>query len=115
MNAAADWLGRSAGVIGLIVAPAAAHVAAQTERGTTFAAILIAIQTALVMWIVLSLTGGSTIRRIGSVAAFLLALAVWRFAPRGTLVSSAVPHALIYLALLGSFAASLMPGREAII
>src|ERR1700675_2238792 len=108
MNARADWLARSMGVIAFIVIPGAVHVAAQTERGTTLAAILIAIQAALVMWIVLSLTGGSTIRFIGSIAAFLLALAVSRFAPRGTMLSSAVPHALIYLALLGGFTASLM-------
>lgn len=115
MTAAAAWLGRSAGVVALVAAPAAAHLAAQTERGTTLAVILIAFQAALIMWLVLSLTAGPTIRRAGCVAAFLLALAVWRFTPDGALLSSAVPHALIYLALLAVFAASLVPGREAII
>ena len=115
MRVAAGWLGRGAGVLALIAIPAAAHVAAQTERGTTFAAILIALQAALIMWLILSLTGGSMIRRLGSAAAFLLTLAVWQVAPNGALLSSAVPHALIYLALLGVFVASLMPGREAII
>jgi uncharacterized membrane protein len=90
-------------------------VAAQTERGTALAVILIAFQAALVMWLVLSLTAGSTFRRAGSAAAFLLALAVWRFVPHGALLSSAVPHALVYLTLLGAFAVSLAPGREATI
>jgi uncharacterized membrane protein len=115
VKAAAAWLGRSAGIVAVVAAPAAAHLAAQTERGTRLAVILIALQAALIMWLVLSRTAGPTIRRAGCACAFLVALAVWRFAPDGALLSSAVPHALIYLSLLGVFAASLAPGREAII
>jgi uncharacterized membrane protein len=115
MKGMAARLGRSVGVVGLVVAPAAAHLAAQTDRGTTLAMGLIAFQAALVMWVVLSFTSGATIRQAGSLAAFLLSLAVWRFAPQGALLSSAVPHALIYLALLGVFATSLAPGRSAIV
>jgi uncharacterized membrane protein len=115
MKAKAAQLGRSVGVVGLVAVPAAAHLAAQTDRGTTLMVGLIAFQAALVMWIVLSFTSGARIRQAGSLAAFLVTLAVWRFAPQGALLSSAVPHALIYLALLGVFAASLAPGRSAII
>jgi uncharacterized membrane protein len=108
-------LGRCVGLVALVVAPGAAHLAAQTERGTVLAAGLIAFQAALVMWLVLSFTAGPTIRYVGSAAAFFLALEVWRSAPHGALLSSAVPHALVYLALLGVFTASLAPGRTAVI
>jgi uncharacterized membrane protein len=115
MKDVAARLGKGAGILAFVAAPTAAHLAAQTERGTTLAVGLIALQAALVMWVLLSFVGGPTVRHGGSLAAFLLTLAVWRLAPHGALLSSAVPHALIYLALLAVFAASLAPGRQAII
>jgi uncharacterized membrane protein len=115
MRAALGWVARGAGVLAVVAIPATAHVTAQTDYGATLAAILIAVQTALIAWLVLSLTVGPAIRCAGSAAVFLVALAVWQLVPNGALLSSAVPHALIYLALLSIFTASLAPGREAII
>ena len=48
-------------------------------------------------------------------AVVLFVLVLSRFADDGPLVASAVPHAMAYLTLLVVFAASLQPGREAIV
>src|SRR6185437_7551507 len=99
MPRAAAWLAKSAVAVALVAAPALAHIAGQAEHGTNFAASLIAVQAALVTWLVLSLTGKPAIRLIGSIAAFLLSLIVWRFAQDGALLSCAVPHTVINLSL----------------
>jgi uncharacterized membrane protein len=113
--AAVGRLARSVGLIALVVAPVGVHLAAPIERATAPVAGLIALQAVLAMWVLLTVVTRTTTRYVGSATAFLLALAVWRLAPHGALLSSAVPHALVYLALLGVFTASLAPGRSAII
>jgi uncharacterized membrane protein len=46
---------------------------------------------------------------------FVGVLLLSRFTGGGPVVAAAVPHAMAYLALLALFAASLQPGREAVI
>jgi uncharacterized membrane protein len=102
-------------VLVLVGAPLAAHLALVMRRGTAVAAILIAIQAALIAWIASSsLTQRAFhVGACASVALFVLILS--RFTVSGPLVASAVPHAMAYLTLLVVFAVSLQPGREAIV
>jgi uncharacterized membrane protein len=109
----------------LLLAPVAAHLALVLQHGMALASMLIAVQAALVTWIALSSVAGSSVAG-SSVARLLLragacsvvcvsVLCLSRFTDRGPVVAAAVPHAMAYLALLALFAASLQPGREAVI
>jgi uncharacterized membrane protein len=118
-------LGTFLGMTYLLAAPLAAHIAIVTRHGTDLAGLLIAAQAALVGWVALSLTVSPSIRRrparwrgirvAVSVALFGLAAVLWRRSGDGMMLTAAVPHAIAYLGLLTLFAASLAPGREAII
>ena len=102
-------------VIILLAAPPATHLAFVTHRGLVPAAILVALQAALVAWIALAPVAGRTIRAGASGLVFVLVMAVSRSVDGGPLAASAVPHAMAYLALLALFAASLGAGREAVV
>ena len=121
-----DWASRLAGTLlvsALLVAPLATHLALVMHRGMALAGVLMAVQAMLVTWIASSSIsqyarrGGTryALRAGVCVVAFLLTLLLWRFVGEGPLVVSAVPHAMAYLALLTVFAASLLPGREAVV
>jgi uncharacterized membrane protein len=102
-------------VLVLVGGPPAAHLALAMRLGTAVAALLIATQAVLIVWIASS---SLTQRRFrvgacGIVAALVLVLS--RFTDGGPLVASAIPHAMTYLALLVVFAVSLQPGREAVV
>jgi hypothetical protein len=115
VSAVATRVARALVVLVLVGAPPAAHLALVMRRGTAVAAILIAVQAALMAWIALSSLTQRAFR-VGScalVALFVLILS--RFTVGGPLVASAVPHAMAYLTLLVVFAGSLQPGREAIV
>ncbi len=118
-------IGKFIGLAALLAAPLAAHVAVVTHRGTGFAGLLIAVQAALVGWVAVSLATSDAIfrhpvrwrviRLTICAALFGLAVLIWRSAGDGLMLAAAVPHAMAYLGLLTLFAASLAPGREAII
>ena len=106
----------------LLLAPVAAHLALVLQHGMALASMLIAVQAALVTWIALSVGvfAGSSVARLllraGACSVVCVSvLCLSRFTDRGPVVAAAVPHAMAYLALLALFAASLQPGREAVI
>jgi uncharacterized membrane protein len=102
-------------ILVLVGAPPAAHLALVMRHGTAVAAILIAIQAALMAWIASSSLTQRAFR-VGACALIALyVLILSRFTVGGPLVASAVPHAMAYLTLLVVFAVSLQPGREAIV
>ena len=115
MPALASRLAGALVVLILLVAPLAAHVALVMHRGTAIAATLIAVQAALITWIGSSALAQRALRIAAAAAVFMLVLVLYRFADSGALVTIAVPHAMAYLTLLVVFAASLQPGREAVV
>lgn len=114
MPALASRLAGALVVLILLVAPLAAHAALVTHRGAAIAAMLIAVQAALIAWIGSSALARRALRIGAGAAVFLLVLVLYRFADNGALVTIAVPHAMAYLTLLVVFAVSLQPGREAV-
>jgi uncharacterized membrane protein len=102
-------------ILVLLLAPPAAHFALAMHRGMMLAGILIAVQAVLVTWIALSSIAGRALRAVACGVSVLGVLGLSRFTDGGPLVATAVPHAMAYLALLVVFAASLQPGREAVI
>jgi uncharacterized membrane protein len=102
-------------VIILLVAPPAAHLALVMHRGMGLAAMLVAVQACLVAWIAMSAVTQRSVRAGACCLVFLFVLWLSWYAIGGPLVASAVPHAMAYMALLAMFAASLGPGREAIV
>jgi uncharacterized membrane protein len=115
MPALASRLAGALVVLVLVVAPLAAHAALVMHRGAAIAATLIAVQAALITWIGSAALAQRTLRIGAAAAVFVLVLVLYRFADNGALVTVAVPHAMAYLTLLVVFAASLRPGREAIV
>ena len=115
MPALASRLAAALVVLILLVAPLAAHAALVMHRGAAIAATLIAVQAALIAWIGSSALALRAFRIAAAAAAFLLVLVLYRFADNGALVTIAVPHAMVYLALLVVFAVSLQPGRKAVV
>jgi uncharacterized membrane protein len=102
-------------VLGLIGAPIVVHIAMAAQRGMYSAGLLVIAESVLVAWIALSFVPGRIIRWIGCAAVLLITWAVWRHTPEGIVASSAMPHAIAYLSVLGIFAASLLPGRKPIV
>src|SRR5277367_4549867 len=115
MPALASRLAAALVVLILLATPLAAHAALVMHRGTAIAAILIAVQAALITWIGSSALAQRALRIGAGTAVFLLVLLLYRFADNGALVTIAVPHAMAYLTLLVVFAVSLRPGREAVV
>jgi uncharacterized membrane protein len=115
MPALASRLAGALVVLILLVAPLAAHAALVMHRGAAIAATLIAVQAAVITWIGSSALAPRGLRIGAGAAVFLLVVTVYRFAGNGALVTIAVPHAMAYLTLLVVFAASLQPGREAVV
>jgi uncharacterized membrane protein len=115
MRALATRLAGALLILLLLLAPVAAHLALVMQRGMALASMLVAVQAALVTWIALSSVASPVLRAgaCGVVCAGVLFLS--RFTAGGPVVAAAVPHAMAYLALLALFAASLQPGREAVI
>jgi uncharacterized membrane protein len=114
MPALASRLAAALVVLILLATPLAAHAALVMHRGTAIAAILIAVQAALITWIGSSALAQRALRIGAGATVFLLVLVLYRFADNGALVTIAVPHAMAYLTLLVVFAVSLQPGREAV-
>ena len=102
-------------IFGLVVAPFAIHLAMATQRGLLWAGILVIVEAVLVAWIALSFSPSRRVRWAGCAAVLIVTSAVWWFAPAGILASSAIPHAIAYISVLTIFAASLAPGRKAIV
>lgn len=117
----AKWLG----IACLLGAPFIIHASIVSHRGTALAGSLIAAQAALIGWAAVSLAAASAIRRNPGrwlairlavcTGLFGLTVAIWRRADAGLALAEVVPHATAYLGLLTLFAASLAPGREALI
>jgi uncharacterized membrane protein len=112
-------------IVVLLLAPLAVHLALETQHGIMLARVLVAVQAALVTWLALPCIGGPsiggtsiagrTLRAGACGVVFLGVLCLARLTPEGAVVAAAVPHAMAYLALLAVFAASLKPGREAVV
>jgi uncharacterized membrane protein len=81
--------------------------------GPVIAAIPIATQAVLIVWIASSSLTQRAFRVGACAMVALMVLVLSRFTEGGPLVASAVPHAMVYLTLLVVFAVSLQPGREA--
>ena len=99
----------------MLAAPLAAHLALVMHRGAALASILVAVQAVIVTWIASSSIPWRALRVCACGVIFLCVLFLSRFAGGDLLVASAVPHAIAYLGLLAIFAASLQPGREAVL
>jgi uncharacterized membrane protein len=118
-------LGKWLGIVCLLGTPFIVHASLVTQRGMGLAGSLIAAQAALVGWAMMSLAAASAIRRkprswlairlAVCAGLFGLTLAIWLRVKTGLALAEAVPHATAYLGMLTLFAASLAPGREAII
>ena len=106
---------RSAAIGLLVLAPLAIHAAMATQRAMLLAGILVVAEATAIAWIALSLVPVPSLRWVGCAAVLVLTTATWRLAPDGIVASSAIPHAIAYLSVLTAFAASLLPGRKAII
>jgi uncharacterized membrane protein len=115
MRALASRLGGALLILVLLLAPPAAHFGLVTRHGKAVVGILTAVQAVLVTWIALSSITGRGLRAVACGVIFLGVLYLSRMTGDGPLVAAAVPHAMAYLALLAVFAASLQPGREAVI
>jgi uncharacterized membrane protein len=106
---------KGAAILACVIAPISIHIALATQRGMVWARALIVIEAVVIAWIALSFAPTASLRWMGCAAVFVITLAIWRFTGDGIVVSSAVPHTIAYLSLLVIFAASLAPGRKAII
>jgi uncharacterized membrane protein len=115
MRALASRLAGALLILVLLLAPPAAHFGLVTHSGMAAVGVLIAVQAVVVTWIALSSVAGRFSRAVACGVIFFGVLCLSRFAAGGPLVAAAVPHAMAYLALLAVFAASLQPGREAVI
>ncbi len=102
-------------ILVLLLAPGAAHLALMMHHGIALAGILIGVQATLVAWIALSSIARRSVRVVACGVIFICVIGLARFTDGGPLVAAAVPHAMAYFALLALFAASLQPGREAVI
>ncbi len=102
-------------ILGLVIVPLGIHAALATRSGgSVWAGALVAAEAGLIAWIALGFVPGRLLRWIGSGSVLVVTAAVWRFSSDGIVVSSAIPHAIAYLAILALFASSLTPGRKAI-
>jgi uncharacterized membrane protein len=115
MPALASRLAATMLITMLLVAPVAAHLALVTHQGTMLATSLVAVQAVLVAWVALSSVLTPALRVGVCVLVLVAVLLLSRFTGGGPVVAAAVPHAMAYLGLLALFAASLQPGREAVI
>ncbi|MGD0431386.1 MAG: hypothetical protein ABSA58_09865 [Acetobacteraceae bacterium] len=106
---------KGAAILACLIAPLSIHVALATQRGMVWAGALIVLEAVVIAWIALSFAPTAGLRWTGCAAVFVITLAIWRFTGEGIVASSAVPHTIAYLSLLAIFAASLAPGRKAII
>jgi uncharacterized membrane protein len=102
-------------ILGLVIAPLGIHIAMATQRGLIWAGILVIAEAVIIAWIALSFVPSKSVRWIGCATVMALTTAIWRFSPDGFIASSAIPHAIAYLSVLTVFAASLAPGRKAIV
>ena len=108
----------------LLGAPIIAHIAIATQRGLAAAAILVVAQAAMLGWLlasrVMSCCGTRGSMRLpvqvcaGALVA-LLTILIWRESSDGLVTASALPHALVYLALLVVFIDTLSPGKTPVI
>ena len=108
-------IGRAAGVLALLAAPVAAHLSLATGRATLLVGILVTLQAAMVCWVLLSLIGNAVVRRVAFALVVAAVALAWLGMRDSVPVLSAIPHAMCHAGLLALFAASLAPGREAII
>ena len=115
MRALASNLAGALLILALLLAAPVAHLALVMQRGMMVAGVLIAVQAVLVTWIALSSIAGRALRIGACGVVCLCVVVVSRFAGGGPVVAAAVPHAMVYVALLTLFATSLQPGREAVI
>jgi uncharacterized membrane protein len=113
--AGASRIAGGALIVVLLAAPVAAHLALVLHRGIALAGVLIAVQGMLIAWIASSWIRPRLLRVGACGLVFVGVLLLSRFTGGGPVVAAAVPHAMAYLALLALFAASLQPGREAVI
>ena|SRR6185312_5770997 len=107
---AGAWL-----TLALLTAPPVAHFALIMHRGMGLAGILLAVQAAMVVWILWPKAAPRWLRMVMSSTACLGVWLVLRSIEDGPAIAAGVPHAMIYLALLALFAASLRLPREAIV
>jgi uncharacterized membrane protein len=114
MRRASVRLLRGASFLVFALAPLINHSALVTDRWGTVGVGIIALQTfAIVSLLPLRLAVGPQYLMAG-LAGLAVGTALWYFAGDGFIASSAVPHAVTYLALLALFGGSLLPGREPI-
>lgn len=108
---------KAAAVAGLVALPIATHILLSGHRPGWLVAALIALQCALIAGACASLAapGRRTPRVLAAGLAILATILVWRGTANGLQLAAALPQALAYLGLLAVFAASLAPGREAVI
>lgn len=109
----------------LLAAPVATYFALITQRASDLAGVLLAIQAGVFAWVAMSMVAGSFhararavwrgLRGATAVALSATTLWIWQSLAYGPTLAAAVPHTLAYLGMLVLFAASLAPGREAII
>ncbi len=111
-----------------------AHLSLVTHRFTAVAGVLVAVQAALLGWLLAGQVAklctwrlfkwrlfgwrGAVMRGAGfmaAVAAGVVTILIWRRSADGLVAASAIPHLLIYLSLLVVFAGSLAPGRIPVI
>jgi len=102
-------------ILGLVVAPAAIHIAMATQRGLIWAGVLVIVESVLLAWIALSFAPNKKIRWAGCAAVLVTTAAIWCLTPAGIVASSAIPHAIVYMSVLAIFATSLLPGHKPVI
>jgi len=118
MGATPRRLGGLLVALALLAAPIWSHFAVMTHRGVALAGVLIAVQAGMLGWVSMATAAArAPIWMRGAVALVLCGatVAIWQATSDGLMLASAVPHATAYLGLLIVFAASLAPGREALI
>lgn len=93
-------------------APFIAHFLLVREEFGVAAMCLVLVQAAIVGWLIHS-TARPPYRQLALLGLAVCLIAVCLLHRRGSLaLASGVPHALIYLGLLGVFGTSLLPGQE---
>ena len=108
-------LARAVAALVLLTAPLGAHLSLATGRATLLVGILVTLQAALVCWALLSPVANAAGKRAIGVAVIVAVGLVWWGMRDNVAGLSAIPHAMSHAGLLALFAASLAPGREAII
>ncbi len=110
-------------VMAMLAAPFVAHFAVVAPGTGWWAGGLVALQTATVGWVAVSLAQSLRVRvphwrllRLGLCALlFIGVVVIWRLSADGLMLAAAMPHGLAYGAMLGVFAGSLLPGHKPVI